>query len=136
MLNRKNIILAVVMSVFSNIILADEVTTTSSSVTKTTSAPSTTGASENATSTTVTTSKTVTNDNDSKIMGEIHNKFVKSTTLADTELTVTSDNGVVTISGTVTTQSQADEAVKIAKANSGVENVISQITVETKTNPK
>lgn len=135
-MNKINIIAILFILFFSSFIFADEVTTTSSSVTtETTNSSSTSGTPEDATTTTVTTTKTVVKDEDIKIIATIKDKFAKSGALTGTELTIVSTDGIVTISGTVTTQSQADEAVRLAKETAGVNNVISDITVKTKTNP-
>lgn len=81
-------------------------------------------------STTYSTTKTTTTTvNDDKIVSLIYDRYGKDPALIYTNLTVTSENGVVTISGTVTAQSQADEAVIAAKKVPGVNDVRSDINV-------
>lgn len=69
---------------------------------------------------------------DQKIIAAIYEKFGKSAALVGTQLTVKSENGFVTISGRVTAQSQADDAVTQAKTIIGVKDVKSEIIVTTK----
>lgn len=110
-------------------IFADEGTTTSSTVTTQTS-----GGSRNSnpnTSTTTTTTTTVNNINDDNIVSAIYAKYAKDSALIGTKLTVNSKNGIVTLEGTVTAQSQADEAVILAKSINGVKDVRSSINVIT-----
>lgn len=117
--------------IFASNVQADEVTTTS--VTKTVSEP--TPAGDAVSSTTVTTTKQVVSDEDKKIEIELKDKFLRNTALTGTEVTAISENGIVKLTGTVTTQSQADEAIKIAKETPGVTHVESEITIKTKTDP-
>lgn len=87
------------------------------------------------TTTTTTTVKSETttapNEVDTAIMNAIYNKFAKESALIGTALTVTSANGIVTLQGTVTSQSQADQAILVAKSITGVKSVNSQINVKT-----
>lgn len=110
---------------------AEEEITTTTSVTKTTTTD--TG---DVSSTTVTTAKKTVSDDDLKIEASIKEKIAKSSVLTGTELEVVSEGGVVRITGVVTTQSQADEVVSLAKKTVGVTEVISDFTIKTKTNPK
>lgn len=82
--------------------------------------------------TTTTTSKTSKIDDD--IVSAIYSKYAKESALIGTSLIVSSKDGIVTISGTVTAQSQADQAVIAAKTINGVKDVRSNINVTT--NPK
>ena len=71
------------------------------------------------------------NDNDDKIVSAIYTKYAKDPALTGTQITVTSQNGIVTLNGTVTGQAQADEAVIAAKSVNGVKDVRSAILVTT-----
>lgn len=97
----------------SSVIFAEAGTSTRSSVTKTT------------------TTSTTTNANDNDIVSAVYSKYAKDAALIGTKLTVGSQNGIVTISGTVTSQSQADEAAIAAKSVAGVKDVKSFIQVTT-----
>lgn len=81
------------------------------------------------TTVTVTASSTAEDDN---IVSAIYAKYAKESALIGTNLTVTSANGIVTINGSVTAQSQADQAVIVAKKIGGVKDVRSLINVTTK----
>jgi len=81
--------------------------------------------------TTTTTTDATPSATDERIMNMIYDKFHKTAALIGTALTVNSSKGTVTISGTVTSQSQADAAVDAAKSIPGVEGVTSNITVTT-----
>ena len=70
-------------------------------------------------------------DADQRLVNMVYSKFVNVSALTGTTLTVTAQNGVVTISGAVVSQSQADAAVEAARAIPFVKNVISNITVTT-----
>ena len=72
---------------------------------------------------------------DQHIVAIIYDKYAKSAALVGTAIKAVSQNGMVTLSGNVTAQSQADEAVNIAKTTAGVSDVNSQITVTTNNNP-
>jgi osmotically-inducible protein OsmY len=71
---------------------------------------------------------------DDDIVSAIYTKYAKNAALIGTSLTVGSQNGIVTISGNVTAQSQADAAIQDAKSIAGVKDVRSTINVTT--NPK
>jgi len=105
--------------------LAEEGTTTTTSVTKTTG--------PDIDNTTVTTTSTTTsvNDVDANIVTAIYAKYKKDATLTGTEITATSNNGIVTLDGTVTMQSQADEAIQVAKSIPNVKDVRSTINIKT-----
>lgn len=86
--------------------------------------------------TTITTTVTTTPDNapspeDEAIISAVYDKFKKAPALIGTSLTVTSTNKVVTISGTVTAQSQADAAIEAAATVVGKSYVRSNIKVTT-----
>lgn len=72
---------------------------------------------------------------DQRIVAAIYDKYAKSAALVGTAIKAVSQNGVVTLSGNVTAQSQADEAVSIAKATPGVSLVNTEIVVKTNSNP-
>lgn len=79
-------------------------------------------------------SRPMISDADANIISGIYTRFSRDSALTGTSLNVTSDNGVVTITGNVTQQSQADEAVLVVKAMPGVQTVISKINVLTNPN--
>lgn len=83
----------------------------------------------NATTTTTTTTQVV--DTDTPIVSGIYSLFAKSAALIGTNLTVASKDGMVTITGSVTAQAQADEALRLAQTVPGVKDVQSNITVTT-----
>lgn len=85
--------------------------------------------------TTVTTTTTIDSGKDDEIVASIYNKYAQSSALIGTAITATSNNGVVTLTGSVTAQSQADEAVSAAKSIQGVKDVISNINVTTGPKP-
>lgn len=70
---------------------------------------------------------------DEDIVSAINAKYAKDAALIGTTLIVSSKDGIVTLSGSVTAQAQADEAVQVAKSIPGVKDVRSSINV--KTNP-
>ncbi len=72
---------------------------------------------------------------DQHIVATIYDKYAKSAALVGTAIKAVSQNGAVTLSGNVTAQSQADEAVSIAKATPGVSLVNTEIVVKTNANP-
>lgn len=78
--------------------------------------------------------KPVISDADSSIISGIYARYSKESALTGTNLNISSDNGIVTISGNVTQQSQAEQAIAVAKAYPGVKTVISKITVLTNPN--
>lgn len=73
-------------------------------------------------------------DADANIISGIYQRYSKESALTGTNLNIASDNGVVVVSGSVTQQSQADQAIAVAKAMPGVKTVISKITVITNPN--
>jgi len=70
-------------------------------------------------------------ESDGRITAAIYAQYGKSSALTGTNLTVVCKASVVTLSGTVTAQSQADEAVRLAKSVPFVKEVISNIVVVT-----
>src|SRR5688572_30118913 len=68
--------------------------------------------------------------NDAALLADLINKLTHDTTLASFNIIVPSiTQGIVTLSGTVSTQMQADAAVQVTKSVLGVKNVISTISV-------
>lgn len=130
MLNIFKISIVLLIMTYENIALADDITTT----TATTSTERTISAPDESTTTSTTTTKVDTTNHDQEIAVAISNKFANDTVLIGTSLTATCENGIVTLSGTVTMQSQADQAVSLAQSTPGVTSVNSQITVAT--NPR
>lgn len=112
---------------FCSLCFADSATTTT--VTTTPEIPTSTG--PVTTPTTVTVTTTVDTGVDDRIVTAIYAKYAKDAALIGTNLTVTSKNGIVTLNGKVTAQSQADEAVQVAKSIDGVKDVRSSIIVTT-----
>jgi len=116
-------------------IFADAGIITSTSVSNTSTSGSATNNNGNSTSTTyTTTTSTTTTSNDDNIVSAVYAKYAKDPALIGTTLTVSSQNGIVSINGTVTAQSQADEASIAAKSVEGVKDVISTINVTTNPN--
>lgn len=126
-----NLTILIAMVMLSTFSFADEVTNTSSVVTSAGSSVNSNGNANSKTTVINTTSVTKVIDIDAKIVTAIYDKYAKDAALIGTALTVTCKNGVVTIDGTVTAQSQADQAVLSAKAVQGVRDVISAIQVTT-----
>jgi len=81
--------------------------------------------------TTYTTTTTTVRTRDEEIVSNIYARYAREPALTGTQLTVGSRNGIITINGTVTAQSQADEAVNEALAVAGVKDVRSNIQVIT-----
>jgi osmotically-inducible protein OsmY len=104
--------------------------TTQSTTTYTTTNPINPAPTTQATTTYSTTSTTVSSA-DEGIVTDIYAKYTKEPALIGTSLTVNSENGIVTISGNVTAQAQADAAMIAAKSIAGVKDVRSAITVTT-----
>lgn len=113
--------------IYTSTSLADMQTQT----TVTTTPPIIKGTQPSTTITTTATSDATPSTADERIMNMVYDKFHKTPALIGTSLTVTSSKGIVTVSGTVTGQSQADAAVEAAKSIAGVEGVRSEITVTT-----
>jgi osmotically-inducible protein OsmY len=134
----KNITFTIVMTFFilcSSVIFADAGTSSTSSIVTNSLTPNGAGnsngnAAVQSTTYTTTTSTTVSSKDDD-IVSAVYAKYVKDPALIGTALTVSSQNGIVTIDGTVTAQSQADEASIAAKSIAGVKDVRSSISVTT-----
>lgn len=83
---------------------------------------------------TITSTTIIKTSTDENIVSAIYDQYAKHSALIGTSLTVSSENGIVTISGTVTAQSQADAAITEAKSIKGVKAVRSNIKVITNPN--
>lgn len=119
-------------------IFADAGSSTSSSVTTTTNLGgegNSNTANPTQSTTYTTTTSTTSSSVDDDIVSAVYTKYAKDPALIGTTLTVSSQNGIVTVSGTVTAQSQADEASIAAKSVNGVKDVRSNIKVTTNPNP-
>jgi hypothetical protein len=66
---------------------------------------------------------------DSKISSDIQSKFSQDSGLATKQINVQSNNGVVTLSGTVDDASQRDAASRDAASTAGVKEVVNNLTV-------
>lgn len=86
------------------------------------------------TSITTKTTTTTVHNLDAEIVSNIYAKYAQDSALIGTDLTVSSQQGIIILEGNVTMQSQADEAIKVAKSIPGVSDVRSNIVI--KTNPK
>ncbi len=85
----------------------------------------------NTTVTTTTVPIGVSTAEDDRIVVDIYRTYSSVSALIGTSLNAKSVNGIVTISGTVTSQSQADAAISAAKTVPGVKDVLSNISVTT-----
>jgi hyperosmotically inducible protein len=70
---------------------------------------------------------------DGWITMKVHAKFIPEDALSDSDIDVTTRNGVVTLSGTVPTVLGRQRAVEIAKATDGVKNVVDQLRIAPET---
>jgi BON domain len=111
----------------SSVTLADEITSSTVRIPP----ASQPNASTTITTTTTTIPSNIPSPADEAVISAVYDKFSKAPALIGTSLTVTSQNKVVTISGTVTAQSQADAAIDAAAAVVGKENVRPDIKVTT-----
>jgi hyperosmotically inducible protein len=66
---------------------------------------------------------------DSWITMKIHSQFIPEDALEDSDIDVDTDNGVVTLTGSVLTQAAKTRAVAIAKATDGVRSVNDQLRI-------
>lgn len=113
-------------------VFADDITTTTSSVTSSSGGGTNVGGKATTQSTvTHSTTTTTVNHTDDTIVSAIYAKYAHDSALIGTALTVNCQNGIVSLNGSVTAQSQADEAVIVAKSINGVKDVRSFITVTT-----
>lgn len=76
-----------------------------------------------------TTSSNPAGSTDQDITDAVNSRISQDTALSGTHITASSNNGVITLNGDVTSQSQADEAVSIARNTSGVKDVTNNIKV-------
>ena len=67
--------------------------------------------------------------NDSGISTRVRTALLNDPQVAATDITVTSTNGVVTLSGRVKTPAEADRAVAVARQTTGVADVRSELAV-------
>jgi len=112
-----------------------ESSSTSSTITNTTTSGGAVNNNGNATATQSTTysttNSTTVNSHDNDIISAVYKNYAQDPALTGTKLTVNFQNGILSVSGTVTAQSQADEAVIAAKKVPGVQDVRSSINVIT-----
>jgi hyperosmotically inducible protein len=66
---------------------------------------------------------------DSWITMKVHSQFIPEDALEGSDIDVDTNNGVVTLKGTVLTAAGRDRAVAIAKATDGVKSVTSQLRI-------
>jgi len=74
--------------------------------------------------------KTANGQTDSNITTIVKGKLAQDPVLRDKDLSVSTDDGVVTVGGKVETQAQADKVVDIAKSVEGVRTVRSHLKTE------
>lgn len=128
-------LLAAFLISFCSVIFAETGTSVSTTIIKTSPPSAAPAAIEKETSHTTITSTTFPGSPaDDAIVSAVYAKYAKDPALIGTSLTVTSQNGIVTVNGTVTAQSQADAASIAAKAVAGVKDVRSNIHVTTNPN--
>lgn len=68
---------------------------------------------------------------DSVVTAEVRARLAADTTINSSELEVATDKKVVTLTGNLNTQAEKDRALDIARATTGVENVVDMISVRT-----
>lgn len=73
---------------------------------------------------------TTTAAEDASIISDLQGKLSQDKALVGTSITITSDGGVVSLTGNVDTQAQADAAILEAKSVPGVKDVKSDIRVK------
>ena len=66
---------------------------------------------------------------DTTIMTKVQNMMTQDATLAGSEVTVASQEGVVTLRGTVSSQKQLTAAISDARSVAGVKDVKSEISI-------
>ena len=66
---------------------------------------------------------------DQWITTKIKSKFIADTDISAFKINIDTENGVVTLTGKVNSQTEAEKAVLIAKNTKGVKNVINKIVV-------
>lgn len=113
---------------FSNLIYAEDTTTIVTNVPNNNAAPP---ATKVTTKISTTSGPKTMSDADQLIVSTIYAKYSKSAALIGTGINVLSQDGIVSLTGNVTAQSQADEAASLAKSTLGVKDVRSSIVVLT-----
>ena len=73
---------------------------------------------------------------DAKITADVQSRFSQDSGLSSKQLSVQSDNGVVTLSGTVDNQAQRDAASRQAAAVEGVKEIVNNLQVGTAPAPQ
>ncbi|MBA3661522.1 MAG: BON domain-containing protein [Gammaproteobacteria bacterium] len=66
---------------------------------------------------------------DTSITATLQAKLIEDYRMTGSNIMVSTDSGVVTLTGTAATKAQADIAIKMAKSMNGVQEVDSEITV-------
>jgi len=66
---------------------------------------------------------------DAYLISKLHTDFVNESTLKGSDINVDSDNQVVTLKGTVTSEAGRARAVAIAKGTKGVKRVVDHLTI-------
>jgi len=66
---------------------------------------------------------------DTWITTKVKSKFVGEKTLKGSDITVTTDNGVVTLTGTVPSEAAHTRAIAVAKGTKGTKEVVDKLTV-------
>ena len=67
---------------------------------------------------------------DGSITAAVKMRFANDETVSASKIDVDTNNGVVTLNGTVASQAEADRAVELAQTVSGVKNVRSNLIVQ------
>jgi hyperosmotically inducible periplasmic protein len=70
---------------------------------------------------------------DARIENEVKSKFAADDMIKSRNIRITSRDGVVTLSGSVRSTSEQDQAVRVANTVTGVKEVRSEIIIDTKT---
>ena len=66
---------------------------------------------------------------DPAITAAVKTKLLADTTVSGLKIDVDTKNGVVTLNGSADTRAEAQQAVKLAKATTGVKRVVNKLTV-------
>jgi len=67
---------------------------------------------------------------DAAITSAVKTKLVGDTKVAGTHINVDTTKGVVTLTGTVSSQAEKDEALRLARTTTGVHRVVDKLTVK------
>src|SRR4051812_38881011 len=67
---------------------------------------------------------------DAAITGEVKTKLIGDTKVSGTKINVDTSKGVVTLTGTVSSQAEKAEAIRLAKTTTGVKSVVDKLTVK------